>query len=98
MGLIGVAINDSIVVLATIRANAEAVAGNVLAVVHEVMHSSRHVVTTTLKTMAGYTPLIAAGGGFWPPMAVSIAGGVEGAKLLALILVPSLHQRLVAKP
>lgn len=97
MGLIGVAINDSIVVLAGIRANAEAVAGEVEAVVHEVMHASRHVVATTLTTMAGFTPLILDGGGFWPPMAVSIAGGVAGATLLALILVPSLHQRFVAK-
>ena len=97
MGLIGVAINDSIVVLAGIRANAEAVTGRVDAVVHEVMHASRHVVATTLTTMAGFTPLILDGGGFWPPMAVSIAGGVAGATLLALILVPSLHQRFVAK-
>lgn len=97
MGLIGVAINDSIVVLAGIRANADAVAGKVEAVVHEVMHASRHVVATTLTTMAGFTPLILDGGGFWPPMAVSIAGGVAGATLLALILVPSLHQRFVAK-
>ncbi|CAN0432834.1 unnamed protein product, partial [Hapterophycus canaliculatus] len=98
MGLIGVAINDSIVVLAGIRANASAVAGQVEAVVHEVMHTSRHVVATTLTTMAGFTPLILDGGGFWPPMAVSIAGGVAGATLLALVLVPSLHQWFVAKP
>ncbi|TWT91351.1 efflux RND transporter permease subunit [Neorhodopirellula pilleata] len=95
MGLIGVAINDSIVVLAGIRANPSAVAGDTEAVVGEVMHTSRHVVATTLTTMAGFTPLILDGGGFWPPMAVSIAGGVAGATLLALILVPSLHTLLM---
>lgn len=31
--------------------------------------------TTTFTTMAGFLPLILAGGGFWPPMAVVIAGG-----------------------
>ncbi|WP_404309344.1 efflux RND transporter permease subunit [Neorhodopirellula lusitana] len=97
MGLIGVAINDSIVVLAGIRANELAVAGNVDAVVHEVMHTSRHVVATTLTTMAGFTPLILDGGGFWPPMAVSIAGGVAGATLLALLFVPCLHQWLLKR-
>ncbi|MEP3930220.1 efflux RND transporter permease subunit, partial [Rhodopirellula bahusiensis] len=98
MGLIGVAINDSIVVLAGIRANPKASSGDVEATVAETMHTSRHVVATTLTTMAGFTPLILDGGGFWPPMAVSIAGGVAGATLLALVLVPALHQRLVKTP
>ena len=97
MGLIGVAINDSIVVLAGIRASEQAAVGDVDAVVHEVMRTSRHVVATTLTTMAGFTPLILDGGGFWPPMAVSIAGGVAGATLLALVLVPSLHQWLIGQ-
>jgi len=95
MGLIGVAINDSIVVLASIRANPFAVKGDVEATVDEVMHATRHVVATTLTTMAGFTPLILDGGAFWPPMAVAIAGGVSGATLLALVLVPSLHRWLV---
>ncbi|MCC9658314.1 efflux RND transporter permease subunit [Rhodopirellula halodulae] len=95
MGLIGVAINDSIVVLAGIRANPAAREGDVEATVQETMHTSRHVVATTLTTMAGFTPLILDGGGFWPPMAVSIAGGVAGATLLALVLVPTLHRRLL---
>ena len=98
MGLIGVAINDSIVVLAGIRANPKASAGDIEATVAETMHTSRHVVATTLTTMAGFTPLILDGGGFWPPMAVSIAGGVAGATLLALVLVPTLHQRLLRTP
>ncbi|MEM8912640.1 MAG: efflux RND transporter permease subunit [Planctomycetota bacterium] len=92
MGLIGVAINDSIVVLAGIRANPAAVAGDIQATVTEVMHATRHVIATTLTTMAGFAPLILDGGAFWPPMAVSIAGGVAGATLLALVLIPSLHQ------
>lgn len=95
MGLIGVAINDSIVVLASIRANPAAAAGDVDATVGEVMHATRHVMATTLTTMAGFTPLILDGGAFWPPMAVAIAGGVSGATLLALVLVPSLHRWLV---
>lgn len=89
MGLIGIAINDSIVVLAAIRANPKALVGDFEAVIHEVMHSSRHVVATTLTTMAGFTPLILDGGMFWPPMAVCIAGGVAGATLLALVMVPA---------
>ena len=96
MGLLGVAINDSIVVLAGIRSNPQACAGEIDAAVYEVMHSSRHVMSTTITTIAGFAPLIIAGGEFWPPLAVAISGGVAGATLLALVLVPSLHQWLLA--
>lgn len=95
MGLIGVAINDSIVVLAGIRTNAKARAGDIDAAVHEVMHATRHVIATTLTTTAGFSPLIISGGDFWAPLAVAISGGVLGASLLALVLVPAVHQWIV---
>ncbi|MEM9645707.1 MAG: efflux RND transporter permease subunit, partial [Planctomycetota bacterium] len=95
MGLIGVAINDSIVVLAAIRSNPNAAAGDLDAMVSEVLLSSRHVIATTLTTMAGFAPLILDGGLFWPPMAVCIAGGVAGATLLALVLVPACYRLLM---
>ena len=91
MGLVGVAVNDSIVVLAAIRADAKAATGEVEAVRDVVARSTRHVLTTTFTTMAGFTPLLIAGGGFWPPLAVAIAGGVAGATVLGLVLVPSVY-------
>ena len=91
MGLIGVAINDTIVVLAAIREDEEARQGNPVAVSGVVVRSTRHVVATSLTTMAGFIPLLAGGGGFWPPLAVSIAGGVGGATLLALYFAPSAY-------
>ncbi|MEL7335002.1 MAG: efflux RND transporter permease subunit, partial [Planctomycetota bacterium] len=96
MGLLGVAINDSIVVLAGIRTNEKACEGDVDEAVHEVMHATRHVIATTITTIAGFAPLIVSGGEFWPPLAVAISGGVLGASLLALVLVPSMHQWLIA--
>ena len=89
MGLIGVAINDSIVVLAALREDPLARKGDPQAVGEVVLHSTRHVLSTTLTTIAGFMPLILAGGGFWPPMATAIAGGVAGATVLALYFVPS---------
>ncbi|MCG8448871.1 MAG: efflux RND transporter permease subunit [Pirellulales bacterium] len=89
MGLIGVAINDTIVVLAAIREDASARVGDPAAVRDVVVRSSRHVFSTTLTTIAGFMPLILAGGGFWPPLATSIAGGVGGATLLALFFAPA---------
>ncbi|MFT7676930.1 MAG: multidrug efflux pump [Planctomycetota bacterium] len=97
MGLIGVAINDSIVVLAALEADAEARAGSKEAVVAVVVRSTRHVLATTFTTTAGFLPLWVAGGGFWPPVAVSIGCGVLGATLLALTFVPAAFLLVRAK-
>ncbi len=90
-GLIGIAINGSIVVLAALRANADARAGDVDAVVSVTMHEARHVLATTATTIGGFLPLLVfAGGEFWPPLAVVIAGGVGFAVTLSLVMTPAL--------
>ena len=97
MGLVGVAINDSIVVLAAIRANVAARGGDRAAVAAEVSHCTRHVIATTLTTIVGFLPLILGGGGFWPPLAITIAGGVAGATFLALYFTPTLYLLLCGR-
>lgn len=89
MGLIGVAINDSIVVLAAIREHPDARRGDRDAVTDVVVRSTKHVLATTLTTAVGFVPLMLSGGGFWPPVAVTIGGGVLGATVLALVFIPS---------
>ncbi|MDG2012290.1 MAG: efflux RND transporter permease subunit [Pirellulaceae bacterium] len=91
MGLVGVAINDSIVVLAAIRSDSQAKLGDRQAIANVVFHSTRHVFSTTLTTIAGFIPLLLSGGGFWPPLAIAIAGGVSGATILALYFAPSAY-------
>lgn len=91
MGLVGVAINDSIVILAAIREDSAASRGDHERLVFVVTHSTRHIIATTLTTIVGFLPLIIGGGSFWPPLAITIAGGVSGATLLALYFVPSLY-------
>lgn len=91
MGLVGIAINDSIVVLAAIRRNDLAISGDRVAITEVVTRETRHVLATTLTTIAGLVPLLIAGGNFWPPLVIAIAGGVLGATVLALITVPSAH-------
>ena len=98
MGLVGVAINDSIVVLASIAEDENSNSGDVDATVEVVVACTRHVLATTFTTIAGFAPLIIAGGKFWPPLAVTIAGGVGGATLMALLLAPALHLLLCNKP
>ena len=91
VGLIGVAINDSIVVLAAIQQHPLAKLGNKQAIREVVLRSTRHVIATTLTTAIGFVPLLLDGGEFWPPLAIAIAGGVIGATLLALYLIPAAY-------
>ncbi|MDP5130514.1 MAG: efflux RND transporter permease subunit [Paraglaciecola sp.] len=88
-GLIGVAINGSIVVIAAINANPLAKAGNVQHIVQEVMGCSRHILSTTVTTVGGFVPLLLfSDGTFWPPLAVVLAGGVGFSIILSLIFTP----------
>lgn len=87
MAGVGVAINDSIVVLAALQENEAAEAADPEAVVGVVMRSTRHVLATTFVEIVGFMPLIL-DGGFWPPMAVAVMGGVTGATALAFYMVP----------
>ena len=89
MGLVGVAINDSIVVLAALREDPRAAAGDAAAAVDVVVAATRHVLATTVTTAAGFAPLLLGGDAFWQPLATTIAGGVTGATLLAITLVPA---------
>ena len=86
LGMMGLAINDSIVVLSD--AKISLAEGQRL--YESVAASTKHVITTTATTAAGVTPLILAGGEFWPPMMVTVGGGVVGATFLALGFAPAL--------
>lgn len=91
LGLVGLAINDSIVVLSALREHPLARWGDPVATLRVVGRSTRHVVATTLTTLVGFTPLLFDATGFWPPLAICIAGGLGGTTLLALYAVPSAH-------
>ncbi|RMB02012.1 efflux RND transporter permease subunit [Eilatimonas milleporae] len=98
LGLIGLAFNNAIVVLAAIRANPVAKAGDPEAVTEAILGTSRHIVSTTLTTIGGFLPLLLfVGGDFWPSLSIVLAGGVGGSMILALIFVPAVY-RLVVKP
>ncbi|MDT0595571.1 efflux RND transporter permease subunit [Glaciecola petra] len=90
-GLIGVAINGSIVVIAAIAANKDAMQGDTNAIVSETMSCSRHILSTTFTTVGGLIPLLLfSEGSFWPPLAVVLAGGVGFSVILSLLFTPVL--------
>jgi len=91
MGLIGLAINDSIVVLDGLTTDKRSQDGSPTGIRDVVVESTRHIISTTLTTIGGFLPLILFGGTFWPPLAIAIAGGLVGATVLALVFVPAVY-------
>ncbi len=88
MGLIGLAINAGIVILAELKTDARALAGDQQAIAHAVMSCSRHIISTTITTVMGFLPLILSGGAFWPPFAFVIAGGTVFTTMVSFYFVP----------
>ena len=105
LGLVGLAFNSSIVVLAAIRSEKGESQSEATTMAKHVMGSSRHLISTTLTTIGSFLPLlIFVGGDFWPPLAIVLAGGVGGSTLLAMFFTPSAYgliqriQNSVTKP
>lgn len=96
LGLVGLAINAAIVILAELKSNPRAKAGNVDAIVASVSSCGRHITSTTITTIGGFLPLILAGGGFWPPFAIAIAGGTLLTTLLSFYFVPAAFKLAVS--
>ncbi len=90
IGSIGVSINAAIIILTGLNANERAASGDREAMAEVVTGSSRHIISTTITTFGGFLPLILEGGGFWPPFAVAIAGGVLLSAVVSFYFTPSM--------
>ncbi len=97
IGAIGVSINAAIIILSALQADAGARTLDPTAIRRVVMDSSRHIVSTTVTTFGGFLPLIVDGGGFWPPFAMAIAGGVLLSTVVSFYFVPPMFS-LLARP
>ncbi|MEM8856129.1 MAG: efflux RND transporter permease subunit, partial [Pseudomonadota bacterium] len=97
IGSIGVSINAAIIIMTGLQANADARDGDRNAMVDVVMASSRHIVSTTVTTFGGFLPLILAGGGFWPPFAMSVAGGVLLSTVISFYFTPPMFALVYAR-
>lgn len=98
LGLLGISINGTIVVLALLNGNEAARNDDVIAQREVVVAATRHIVATTLTTMGGFVPIILQGDVFWMPLATGIAGGVAGSALLALYFTPAVFRIMTMKP
>ncbi|MEM8591783.1 MAG: efflux RND transporter permease subunit [Pseudomonadota bacterium] len=98
IGSIGVSINAAIIILTGLQGDARSNAGDRDAMAKVVAGSSRHIISTTVTTFGGFLPLILDGGAFWPPFAVSIAGGVLLSTVVSFLFTPAafalIHRRV----
>ena len=97
IGSIGVSVNAAIIVMTALQEDEAAMAGDSGAMRDVVVRASRHIVSTTLTTFAGFLPLILAGGGFWPPFAMAIAGGVLLSIVLSFYFTPPMFALLLRR-
>jgi multidrug efflux pump subunit AcrB len=88
IGSIGVSINAAIIIMTALQADPAALRGDVDAIAERVLSQSRHIFSTTITTFGGFLPLILEGGGFWPPFAMAIGGGVLLSSIVSLYFVP----------
>ncbi len=95
LGLMGLAINAAIVILAELEEIPAARLGDKDVIITTVSSCGRHIGSTTVTTVGGFIPLIIAGGGFWPPFAIAIAGGTLLTTLLSLVWVPTMYLLLM---
>ena len=89
MGLVGVAINDSIVVLAALRDDAQAHSGDPDGIRRVVLRSTRHVIATSLTTIGGFRTARAVGRCFLGPLGCHDRRWCAGATLWRSISCPA---------
>jgi multidrug efflux pump subunit AcrB len=97
IGSIGVSINAALIIMTALQEDPEASAGEAGAMTRVVMESSRHIVSTTITTVGGFLPLILAGGGFWPPFAMAVAGGVLLSSIVSFYFTPAAFRLVYAR-
>lgn len=97
IGSIGVSINAALIIMTALQQDPDAAEGQPEAMVGVVMDSSRHIVSTTVTTFGGFLPLILAGGGFWPPFAMAVAGGVLLSTVVSFWFTPAAFRLVYAQ-
>jgi len=93
--LVGIVVNNAIVLIDVIDTNLDAGMSSSDAVVEAVSRRTRPILLTTLTTVAGLLQLTFTSSTLWPPMAWSIISGLLAATVLTLGVVPTLSNWLL---
>jgi len=98
MVLFGVVINDAVILVDGFERRRRA--GEVITrlVVQGTLDRSRHVVITTVTTIAGFLPLALAPSLLLPPLAIAIIGGIGLSTIVTLAVLPAAYLLLYQGP
>lgn len=97
IALVGIVVNNAIVLIDLIDQRLLAGASVEDAVAEAVERRTRPILLTTATTVAGLLPLALSSSTLWPPMAWAIISGLLASTLLTLLVIPALC-RLMFKP
>ena len=91
IALVGIVVNNAIVLLEVIESSREDGADVPTAVRRAVERRLRPILLTTATTVAGLLPLALSSSSLWPPMAWSLISGLTASTALTLLVVPALY-------
>ncbi|MDJ0840766.1 MAG: efflux RND transporter permease subunit [Acidobacteriota bacterium] len=91
IALIGIVVNNAIVLLDVIETRRREGASLNEAVHDAVVRRTRPILLTTTTTVMGLLPLAFSGSSLWPPLAWAIISGLIASTMLTLLVVPSLY-------
>ncbi len=89
IALAGMIMRNSVILVEQIDGNVRSGMDATTAIIDATVHRARPVILTALAAMLAMIPL--ARSDFWGPMAVTIIGGLAGATVLTLIVLPAMY-------
>ncbi|MEZ4238345.1 MAG: efflux RND transporter permease subunit [Myxococcota bacterium] len=97
IALVGIVVNNAIVLLDLVDARRAAGDPDDEALVHAVRVRTRPILLTTGTTVAGMLPLALSASPLWPPLAWAMISGLGASTALTLVAVPALYRLWVAR-
>ncbi|MBZ0111859.1 MAG: efflux RND transporter permease subunit [Thermoanaerobaculia bacterium] len=91
IALVGVVVNNAIVLLDVIESEREGGSDVESAVASAVERRTRPILLTSATTVAGLIPLALSGTTLWPPLAWTLISGLVASTALTLLVVPALY-------
>lgn len=94
--LIGIVVNNAIVMLDLIQKNLDAGIGFNRSIIDAVRRRARPILLTTITTVAGLLPLVITKSTLWPPLAWTIISGLTFSTFMSLLVVPALYKLIIS--
>jgi len=94
MALVGIVVNNAIVLLEVVEGRRREGAGVDEALTDAIQQRIRPILLTTATTVAGLLPLALSPSTLWPPLAWAMISGLLASTILTLAVVPALYRAL----